>query len=74
MDPMSIMLKYLPVILLVMISAVVSVLSPKFLTIGNFSNIFMQCSGVAFVALGAMIVLISGGMDLHLLKWWHAVL
>lgn len=63
MDPMSIMLKYLPVILLVMISAVVSVLSPKFLTIGNFSNIFMQCSGVAFVALGAMIVLISGGMD-----------
>lgn len=62
-DPMSIMLKYLPVILLVMISAVVSALSPKFLTIGNFSNIFMQCSGVAFVALGAMIVLISGGMD-----------
>lgn len=62
-NPMSIILKYLPVILLIMISAVVSALSSNFLTIENFSNIFMQCSGTAFVALGAMIVLISGGMD-----------
>lgn len=60
---MNVVLKYLPVILLVMISAVVSAFAPNFLTIGNFSNIFMQCSGIAFVALGAMIVLISGGMD-----------
>ena len=43
-NPMNVVLKYLPVILLVMISAVVSAFAPNFLTIGNFSNIFMQCS------------------------------
>lgn len=55
--------KILPVILLAAISIVVSIMNPIFLTWDNISNILMQYSGIAFIAIGAMMVLISGGID-----------
>ena len=53
----------LPFILFVVIGGAISILNPRFLTWENISNIFMQYAGTAFVALGAMMVLISGGID-----------
>lgn len=53
----------LPFILIVALGALISILNPRFLTWENISNILMQYSGTAFVALGAMMVLISGGID-----------
>lgn len=55
--------KGLPVILLIVLSLTITIINPRFLTIGNLSNILMQYSGTAFVAIGAMMVLISGGID-----------
>lgn len=55
--------KGLPFILIIAISAVISIINPRFLTWENIANIFMQHSGTAFVAFGAMMVLISGGID-----------
>lgn len=53
----------LPFILIVALGAVITLMNPRFLTWENISNILMQYSGTAFVALGAMMVLISGGID-----------
>ena len=62
-QPMEKLQKMLPAVLLIAISAVVAVMNPIFLTWNNISNILMQYSGVAFIAIGAMMVLISGGID-----------
>lgn len=53
----------LPFILIVSIGGVISIMNPRFLAWENLSNILLQYSGTAFVALGAMMVLISGGID-----------
>lgn len=55
--------KNLPFILIVALGAVIAIMNPRFLSWQNISNILMQYSGTAFVALGAMMVLISGGID-----------
>lgn len=55
--------KNLPFILIVALGAIIAILNPRFLSWQNISNILMQYSGTAFVALGAMMVLISGGID-----------
>ncbi len=53
----------LPFILFVAIGGIISIINPRFLAWENLSNILLQYSGTAFVALGAMMVLISGGID-----------
>jgi len=51
-------------VILIGISIVVTVLNPKFIEINNLKNIFVQISVVAIMALGAGIVIISGGLDI----------
>jgi ribose/xylose/arabinose/galactoside ABC-type transport system permease subunit len=46
------------------IVAVVSVLNPHFLSFANFKNILVQISIVSIMAVGAGIVIISGGLDI----------
>lgn len=41
-----------------------SFLSPKFLTFDNFSNILLQNSVISILALGQLMVVITGGIDL----------
>lgn len=53
----------LPFILIIVLSLIVTILQPRFLTWGNISNVMLQYAGTGFVALGAMMVLISGGID-----------
>jgi ribose transport system permease protein len=46
------------------LGALLSVLSPYFLTVGNITNLMKQVSIVAILASGQAIVIISGGIDL----------
>ncbi|NAZ37708.1 ABC transporter permease [Rubellimicrobium sp. CFH 75288] len=51
-------------LLILIVGAVASVLSPFFLTWANLSNVLIACSVEMIVAAGLAIVLISGGIDL----------
>lgn len=53
-----------PVIGLVILSAVISLLSPRFLTTGNILNILRQTSINAVIATGMTFVILTGGIDL----------
>ena len=48
----------------ILLIIVFSILSPYFLSLTNFVNIFRQSAPLAMVALGITIVIISGGIDL----------
>ena len=48
----------------VLLIIILSFLSPYFLSVRNFTNIFRQSAPLAMVALGITIVIISGGIDL----------
>lgn len=48
----------------ILLIIVFSILSPYFLTLNNFVNIFRQSAPLAVVAVGITIVIISGGIDL----------
>lgn len=52
------------IIILIGISIIVTILNPKFIELNNIKNIFMQISIVSIMALGAGIVIISGGLDI----------
>ena len=64
----------LPFILFAAIGGVISIINPRFLAWENLSNILLQYSGTAFVALGAMMVLISGGIDFPRRRSWRLAL
>ncbi len=53
-----------PLIGLIVISAVFSFLSPYFLTSRNLLNIFSQIAELGIMAVGAALVIITGGIDL----------
>lgn len=55
-----------PAIVLLCIWLVFSALSPYFLTTSNLTNILVQSSSVALLALGALLVVIVGSLDLSL--------
>ncbi|HIR50510.1 MAG TPA: ABC transporter permease [Candidatus Avoscillospira avicola] len=55
--------KLLPLIMLLVIGAIISAIQPAFATWTNLTNIMMNYAGTAFVALGAMMVIITGGID-----------
>ncbi len=55
---------YGPVILLVLFAGIVAAVNPRFLSFPNLINISMQIVPVGIVSLGAMFVIISGGIDL----------
>ncbi|MCP4380410.1 MAG: ABC transporter permease, partial [Hyphomicrobiales bacterium] len=52
------------VVVAVALGALLSVLSPFFLTVGNLTNLMKQVSIVAILAAGQAVVIISGGIDL----------
>ena len=53
-----------PLIGLVVVIAVLSYLSPYFLTTRNIVNIFSQVSDIGIMAVGSALVIITGGIDL----------
>jgi ribose transport system permease protein len=53
-----------PVLILVVLGAAISLLTPNFLTIGNLGNILAQTAVIAIVALGQHLVILTRGIDL----------
>ena len=53
-----------PLVGLVAVILVLSYLSPYFLTTRNIVNIFSQVSDIGIMAVGAALVIITGGIDL----------
>src|SRR4030042_6489861 len=53
-----------PFMSLIVMAVVLSVLSPYFMTVENLFTIGLQMSVVAVMAIGQMMVIISGGIDL----------
>ena len=53
-----------PLFLFVFVLAVFGLLSPKFISLGNLSNILIQSSSTAVVATGMTFVLVAAGVDL----------
>ena len=55
--------KAMPVIILLVLLLVLSLLNRDFLSLQTFVNLMQQVSAVGVVAIGAMFVIISGGID-----------
>lgn len=52
------------IVALVVISVILSIVSPNFLTANNLTNIIIQTSVVGIAAVGGTLVIITGGIDL----------
>lgn len=55
--------RFVPVIIFICMFAVLAIYNTNFLSMQSIANLLMQVSAVGIVALGAMITLISGGID-----------
>jgi ribose transport system permease protein len=55
---------FLLVAVILLITAVVSIMNPNFLSFKNLKNILVQISVVSIMALGAGVVIVSGGLDI----------
>jgi ribose transport system permease protein len=53
-----------PPLILVVLGAVISLLTPNFLTVGNLVNILAQTAVIAIVAIGQHLVILTRGIDL----------
>src|SRR5882757_9678599 len=53
-----------PLLILVLLAAVISIVTPNFLTAGNLSNILAQTAVIAIVAIGQYLVVLTRGIDL----------
>jgi ribose transport system permease protein len=53
-----------PLVLLGIILAVVAVVEPRVVELSNLKEVVIQASPIAILALGAMVVLLTGGIDL----------
>lgn len=62
--PLLLLLNNAPLVLFAVVFAVFGSLSPKFLELQNLSNILLQSSAVAIVAIGMTFVLLTAGVDL----------
>lgn len=60
----TIIKKYNLVILLAIFIVISAILSPNFLTLGNFLNLLLQASIPGIVAIGMTLVILLGGIDL----------
>ncbi|PIE34683.1 hypothetical protein CSA56_07075 [candidate division KSB3 bacterium] len=49
---------------LILLCAVLSVLSPRFLTIGNFRNLLWQVTAIGIISIGQTLVILTSGIDL----------
>ncbi len=55
--------KQAPLLILIVLVIIISILNKEFLSLQTLSNLLQQVSAVGIVALGAMIVIICGGID-----------
>ena len=55
--------KLIPLAMFALLSLVIGISNPMYFTWGNWQNMLMQVSNVGIIALGAMIVVTSGGLD-----------
>ena len=53
-----------PMLILVLLAAAISVITPNFLSPGNISNILAQTAVIAIVAMGQQLVILTRGIDL----------
>ncbi|XWN31539.1 MAG: hypothetical protein ROR55_00005 [Devosia sp.] len=53
-----------PLVAMLVVAAVVALTTDRFLDAQNLSNLALQVSIVALVAIGATVVIIAGGIDL----------
>ena len=60
----AILLKYSVYFMLVLLIIVATTLSPVFLSIGNIFNVLRQQAPYAMVALGILLTILTGGIDL----------
>lgn len=58
------MLASAPLMLLIIVLAVVAVVEPRVVHLSNLKDVVTQASPIAILALGAMVVLLTGGIDL----------
>ncbi|WP_040214487.1 ABC transporter permease subunit [Clostridium polynesiense] len=58
------LVKYMSLIGLIILCAVVSIITPRFLTWSNITNVLTQVSVNAIIALGMTFVILTGGIDL----------
>jgi ribose transport system permease protein len=56
-------LDFAPQLLLLVIVAVAAVVDPRIVAVANMVDVLVQATPIALVALGAMVVLVSGGID-----------
>lgn len=60
---LSRILDFAPQLLLIVIVAVAAVVDPRIIAAANMVDVLVQATPIALVALGAMVVLVSGGID-----------
>jgi ribose/xylose/arabinose/galactoside ABC-type transport system permease subunit len=58
--------RFIPIVLLLVILALLSGFVPYFLSVNNFVSILVQSSALGLMAIGLTAVLITGGMDLSI--------
>lgn len=58
------LIKYKSIIGLILFSVIISILNPRFLTMGNILNILRQTSINSIIAAGMTFVILTGGIDL----------
>lgn len=55
---------FAPLLALLLVAAVTAIATPRFFDFGNLSNLALQVSIVAIVAIGSTVVILTGGIDL----------
>lgn len=63
-DIKSLLFKYKSLIGLIILCVVISIITPRFLTVTNILNVFTQVSVNAIIAVGMCFVILTGGIDL----------
>ncbi|MBI6872923.1 ribose ABC transporter permease [Clostridium aciditolerans] len=63
-DIKSLLFKYKSLIGLIILCVVISIITPRFLTVTNVLNVFTQVSVNAIIAVGMCFVILTGGIDL----------
>lgn len=58
--------RYVPLFLLIIVFALISLFVPHFFSLTNFISVLLQCSALAVMAIGETAVLITGGIDLSM--------
>lgn len=64
LDFKSFLMKYKSLVGLIVLCLIVSIIAPRFLTLGNITNVLTQVSVNAIIALGMTFVILTGGIDL----------